>query len=70
MRVEVVDERDSFRAEIKTAYELYRLLVEQVRAARREGWFPLILSDNSGSAIGIVAGLGSERLGLIWFDGH
>jgi arginase len=70
VQMEAVEAKDSFRAEIKTSFELYRLLAERVRAARGEGRFPLVLSGNCGSAIGTVAGLGSDRLGVIWFDGH
>ena len=66
----IAEAQGSFRAEIQTAFELYRQLAERVCAARREGRFPLVLSDNCGSGIGTVAGVGTARLGVIWFDGH
>lgn len=70
VQTETIETQDAFRAEIRTAFELYRQLAERVCAARCEGRFPLVLSGNCGSAIGTVAGVGTERLGVIWFDGH
>ena len=68
--VECVEAQSSFRAEIKTAFELYRLLAERVGSAYENGTFPLVLSGNCNSSIGTVAGVNPEHLGIIWFDGH
>jgi arginase len=56
-----------WRAEIGTAFELYRALAARVRDADE---FPVVLSGNCGAAIGAAAGIGTERLAVLWFDAH
>jgi len=56
-----------WRAEIKTAFELYRALAARIREAND---FPVVLSGNCGAAIGAAAGVGTERLAVLWFDAH
>jgi arginase len=68
--VESVEAQGTFRAEIKTAFELYRALAGRVRSADNHGAFPLVLSGNCNSSLGTVAGVGPDGLGIIWFDGH
>jgi len=68
--VDCVEAQGPFRAEIKTAFELYRTLAGRVRSAYDRGAFPLVLSGNCNSSLGTVAGVGSDRLGIIWFDSH
>lgn len=65
-----VEAPGSFRAEIKTAFELYRLLAKCVRSAYENGIFPLVLSGNCNSSLGTVAGIDPHQLGIIWFDSH
>jgi arginase len=65
-----IEAQNSFRAEIKTAFELYRILAGRVSSACENGIFPLVLSGNCSSALGTVAGIGPHRLGIIWFDSH
>ncbi len=65
-----IEASDSFRAEIKTAFELYRMLSKQVRTTREQGRFPLVLSGNCNASLGTLGGLNQLRLGVIWFDGH
>ncbi len=60
----------SFRSEIKTAFELNRLLAERVRACITKERFPLVLSGNCNSSLGTVAGINAVDVGIIWFDGH
>jgi len=60
----------SFPSEIKTAFELNRLLAERVRACTTEERFPLVLSGNCNSSLGTVAGIDAIDTGIIWFDGH
>jgi arginase len=57
-------------AEVATAFELDRLVSEQVREAVAESEFPLVLSGNCNTAVGTIAGLGAEDLGVVWFDAH
>jgi arginase len=70
VRLDSIEPESSFRAEIKTAMELCRLLSVRVRRVRAEERFPLVLSGNCNSSVGTLAGLGSEGLGMIWFDAH
>lgn len=70
VEVESIEAGELFRAEIKTAFELHRLLSERVREACRRERFPLVLSGNCSSSLGIVAGIGPAQLGVVWFDGH
>jgi arginase len=65
--VAAVDER---WPEIARVIELDRRLADRVRAARGRGAFPLVLAGNCNSCLGTVAGIGAERLGVVWFDAH
>src|SRR5262249_37330228 len=56
--------------EIAVAFDVCRALAEHVKAARDSQAFPLVLTGNCGSALGTVAGLGIENLGIVWFDAH
>lgn len=68
--IDCIEAQGGFRAEIKTAFELYRTLSERVAAAYGDGAFPLVLSGNCNSSLGTIAGVGAHQLGIIWFDGH
>jgi arginase len=57
-------------AEIRTAFELCRRLATAVRAARAAGRFPLVLSGNCNSAVGILSGLTPAHRATFWFDAH
>jgi arginase len=67
--VDVVPEADP-PAEVAVAFELDRLVSEQVCEAVAEGEFPLVLSGNCNTSIGTLAGVGPEGLGVVWFDAH
>ncbi len=66
-RIEVKPE---FTAEIATAFEVNRLIAMHVKSAVDNQMFPLVLSGNCNSSIGSIGGVGSDGLGLIWFDTH
>ena len=68
--VETIEATTEFRAEVKTQFELYRLLAGQVAEAKGNGQFPLVLSGNCGASVGVIAGAGTKKLGVIWFDSH
>ncbi len=57
-------------AEIRTAFELMRLVAERVRRALAAGRFPLVLSGNCSTAPGTLAGLTPRSRGVFWFDAH
>ncbi len=68
--VETIEPENSFRAEIKTAFELHRQLAARVRYAYDHGSFPLVLSGNCNSSLGTLSGIGGSPVGIIWFDAH
>jgi len=58
-----------FNAEIKTAFELNRLLAEHIRTLS-DGCFPIVISGNCNSCVGALAGINENDVGIIWFDAH
>ena len=68
--VESIEAPDPHPAEIATAFELCSMVSDRVRRCRLAGRFPLLLSGNCNIAIGGVAGCGSDRTAVIWFDAH
>ena len=65
-----IEAETSFLTEIGTAFELNRLLAERVKAAREKGSFPIVLAGNCNSCLGTLAGIGEDRLGVVWLDAH
>ena len=60
----------SWRAEIRTAFDLAAAVADRVRAAVADGARPLVLSGNCGPAAhGCLAGLASPAQ-VFWFDAH
>ncbi len=70
VHTDVVEATSSFRTEIKTAFELHKLVAERVRSTAQQGAFPLVLSGNRNTSVGTMTGLDPYELGIIWFDGH
>lgn len=66
--VEEIHAPEAWRAEIRTSFQLYGELARRIRACASDT--PVVLSGNCGACAGTVAGLGSKRLGVIWFDAH
>jgi len=64
---EQIEPRGEFRAEIGTAFDLYRVLAERVRDG---AGVPVVLAGNCGVCVGTAAGVGMEDLAVIWFDAH
>ena len=60
---------DSWRAEIRTAFELAALIADCVRDSQDRGAFPVILAGNCFASLGVVAALGAGT-GVLWFDAH
>lgn len=67
---EGVDPVEESQPEIARIMELLRRLAERVRLAASSGAFPMVLAGNCNSALGTVAGVGADGLGVIWFDAH
>jgi len=53
-----------------TAFAVCRALSERVKVARETNAFPLLLTGNCGHALGTVAGLDTQKTGIVWFDAH
>lgn len=58
----------SWRAEIRTAFDLAAQIAVAVRAVRHADGFPIVLAGNCGAALGVVAGMGCPP--VLWFDAH
>jgi len=52
------------------AFELIRLVAAEVRRARQQGAFPVMLSGSCFAGVGVVAGLNEAVPGVVWFDSH
>jgi len=61
---------DSWHAEIQTGFDLMRMLSLAVREAREARRLPVVLAGNCNTAVGTLAGLGMESIGVAWFDAH
>jgi arginase len=61
---------DVWQSEIKTGFELMRMLSGAVREAAQNGKFPIVLAGNCNTAVGTLAGLGMSSTGVAWFDAH
>ncbi|MFX1298517.1 MAG: arginase family protein [Promethearchaeota archaeon] len=45
-------------------------LAKSVKNAIDEGYFPLVLGGNCNTILGIIAGVASSKIGIIYFDAH
>jgi arginase len=70
LAVERIDMAATFPTEIAGTFTLARLLAERVRHAVASGRFPLVLTGNCFSAVGVLAGLSPARTSVLWFDCH
>ena len=58
-------------AELRGAFELANEIGKTCRQAMEAGDFPVIVSGScSVAAIGVIAGLGDKRTGMLWMDTH
>ena len=61
---------EQWQAEIQSSFQLMRMLAVAVREARDAGRLPVVLAGNCNTAVGTLAGLGTESIGVAWFDAH
>jgi arginase len=73
----IVEERplgpgSSWSTEVKTAFEVQRLVAAEAAAARAAGQVPILLSGNCNATLGMLAGPASQgsRQSLVWLDAH
>jgi arginase len=70
VKVSRIDAKSEFTLEVGTAFELNRLLSDEVNSAHTAGRFPLVLAGNCNSCLGNIAGINPDQLGVVWFDAH
>lgn len=68
--VAVVPPVDEFEGEIGRTFEVKRRIARAVAEARAGGAFPLVLSGNCNSEVGVWSGMAAPDAGLVWFDAH
>jgi arginase len=61
--------------DLEAVVEVNAKLAAQVRAARENAEFPLVLAGTCNSCLGTLAGctrvgLGTKNIGIVWFDAH
>jgi arginase len=56
--------------EIGRTFDVLRQVAASVRQTEEAGKLPVVLSGNCNALIGAVAGLSSNRLGVLYFDAH
>lgn len=62
---------DFFPAEVAAATELHRRIGQAVGETREAGRLPIVLTGNCNyAALGALAGLSSESVGVVWLDAH
>ncbi len=61
---------EKWQAEIQSGFELMRMLASAVSEARNAGRLPIVLAGNCNTAVGTLAGLGADSIGVAWFDAH
>ena len=70
VKISQIESQFDFNIEVMTAFELNRLLSVEVRDTIKSDVFPVVLSGNCNSCLGSIAGIGTENLGIVWFDAH
>jgi len=77
VREHEVEPTSSWRAELRTAFELHRQIATTAAAALADGRVPLLLAGNCSGTTGMLAALQASqaatsrpRVGLLWFDAH
>jgi arginase len=68
--IETIESAETFHAEVRTAFELHRLIAAQVGKAVEQGRFPLLFSGNCNSTIGSITALHPQDIGVVWLDAH
>ena len=61
---------NQFQTENWTSFAVIMELAKQVRKSKTFDEFPLVLAGNCNTCIGTIAGVGTEKTGVIWLDAH
>jgi arginase len=67
---EWIESDDAFPCDVGTTFELARRLAGCVQAAVTGAYLPVVLAGNCFSAVGTLAGLGGDDVGVVWLDCH
>lgn len=70
VRLVEIETQVSYETEVSLVFEAQRQIARSVARACGSGRLPLVLGGNCNTAVGGVGGVGSARLGVIWFDAH
>ena len=74
VRTELIELEPRFAAtglgEADAAFELIRLVMDRVRAARERGAFPVVFAGSCFNAVGSIMALNDPALGVVYFDAH
>jgi len=72
VRTECIEIKDPFPTEIATSFAINRELAGRVIESMNRSEWPLVLSGNCGSTMGVLAALTGHgsNIGLAWFDAH
>lgn len=70
VEIERVRQEKPIAEEVKTIFTVSKNAAKIVSKALREKVFPIILAGNCNSCLGTLAGTGTEKIGVIWFDAH
>lgn len=68
--VDLVERGKAFLDSVNGSLAVNRKLADAVHRAVEGDRFPLVLAGSCDATIGIMAGLRSERCGVVWFDAH
>ncbi len=68
-RVEA-ERREDYSNEVGASFEVMRFVAVRVGEVIARGSFPVVLTGNCLNSVGIVAGVGTPELGVVWFDAH
>lgn len=61
---------NQFQTENWTSFAVIMELAKQVGNSKTFDEFPLVLAGNCNTCVGTIAGVGTERTGVIWLDAH
>ena len=70
VRMRSIQVESQFHTENWTSFSIIRELANQVRNSKISNQFPLILPGNCNTCVGTIAGVGTEKTGVIWLDDH
>lgn len=70
VHLETIQAKGPSKHEIGATMDVNARLAERVREAASQKRFPFVLAGDCNSALGTLAGLGKQDIGIIWFDAH